>query len=133
MNKRLWDWIECYYTHQGNSVPSKLWPMQQSLYRLTKFLGQGLGSAQPISRWLLNGILCTDQSFSSNFTRWLSPNWDVLKLVFHSTLGFRMISAYQTRFHTNLISFISKHNHVLDMIILFPSSPPIINPFYFLH
>jgi hypothetical protein len=38
-----------------------------------------------------------------------------------------------TRFHTNLIILISKHNHVLDMIILFPSSTPIVNPFYFLH
>jgi hypothetical protein len=43
--------MECYCTHQGSSVPFKMWSMQQSLYRLTKFLGQGLGSAQPISSW----------------------------------------------------------------------------------
>jgi hypothetical protein len=46
-----------------------MWLMQQRFYRLTKFLGPGLGSAQPISSWLLNGILYIDQSFSSNFNK----------------------------------------------------------------
>jgi hypothetical protein len=41
--------------------------MQQSLYRLTKFLGQGLGSAQPILDDSLNGNLYTDQGFSYIF------------------------------------------------------------------
>jgi hypothetical protein len=36
-------------------------------------------------------------------------------------------------FLTNLFIFINKHNHVLNMIVLFPSSTPIVNPFYFLH
>jgi hypothetical protein len=50
MDKKTWNLIECYYTNQGSSVPSKMWSMQQRLYRLTKFLGQGLWSAQLISR-----------------------------------------------------------------------------------
>jgi hypothetical protein len=44
-------WMVCYHTQPGNSVPSKMWSMHQRLSRLNKFLGQGLGSAQPISRW----------------------------------------------------------------------------------
>jgi hypothetical protein len=39
------------------------------LYRLSKFLGQGLGSAQPISDDSLNGDLYPDQGFSYNFNR----------------------------------------------------------------
>jgi hypothetical protein len=52
-----------------NNVPSKMWLMQQRFYRQTKFLGQGLGSAQPILDDSLNGNLYTDQSFSSNFNK----------------------------------------------------------------
>jgi hypothetical protein len=68
--------------------------MQQSLYRLTKFLGQGLGSAQPISDDSLYGTCTQVKDSNITLTTWLSPKWDVLKLDFYSTLGFRMISAY---------------------------------------
>jgi hypothetical protein len=124
MNKRLRNWIECYHTQPGYSVPSGMCSMQQRIYRLTKLLGQCLGSAQPISVWLLNGNLYPDQGFYNASMRWLSPKWDMLKLGSYSTIALKMLSAYQTRFHTNLIIFTSKHNHVLDMAILFPSSTP---------
>jgi hypothetical protein len=61
--------IEWYHTHQGSSVPSKMWSMQQSLYRLTKFLGQGLESAQPILDDSLTENLYTDQGFSDNYNK----------------------------------------------------------------
>jgi hypothetical protein len=68
------NWLECYHTHQGNNVPSKMCSMQQRLYRLNKFLGQGLGSAQPILDDSLNGT-CTQIKVSLlTLTRWLSPN-----------------------------------------------------------
>jgi hypothetical protein len=46
-----------------------MWSMQQRLYRLNKFLGQGLGSAQHVSNDSLNGNLYTDQGFSYNFNK----------------------------------------------------------------
>jgi hypothetical protein len=107
--------------------------MQQRFYKL---LGSrsGLMICSTYIQLILIKETCTQIKVSPiTLTSWLSPNWDLFKLDFYSTLGFRMISAYQTRFHTNLIIFNSKHNHVLDMIILFPSSTPIVNPFYFLH
>jgi hypothetical protein len=61
--------MECYHTHQGSSVPSKMWSIQPRLYRLTKFLGQGLGSAQPILDDSLYGNLYTDQGFSDNYNK----------------------------------------------------------------
>jgi hypothetical protein len=83
---------------------------------------------------ILSMETCTQIKVSHVYSMiWVSPEWDMLQLSSYSTLGLRMISAYQTRFHTNLIIFINKHNHILDMIILFPSSTPIVNPFYFLH
>jgi hypothetical protein len=69
MNKRLWNWIECYHTQPGNSVPSGMCSMQQKSYRLNKFLGQGLGSAQPILDDSLNGNLYTDQGFSYKYNK----------------------------------------------------------------
>jgi hypothetical protein len=69
MNKRLWNWIECYHTQQGNSVPSEMCSMHRRIYRLTKFLGQGLGSAQPILDDSLNDNLYTDQGFSDNYNK----------------------------------------------------------------
>jgi hypothetical protein len=110
-----------------------MWLMHQRLSTLNKFLSQGLGSAQSISRWLIQWKLVHSPRFHITITRWLSPEWDGFKLNTYSTIALRMISAYQTRFHTNLIIFISKHDHVLNMVLLFPSSTPIINPFYFLH
>jgi hypothetical protein len=92
------------------------------LYRLTKFLGQGLGSAQPILDDSLKETYTQIKVSHGSSIIWVSPVWDMLQLSSYSTLGLRMISSYHTRFHTNLIIFISQHNHVLDMIILFPSS-----------
>jgi hypothetical protein len=43
--------------------------MQQRFYRLTKFLGQGLGSTQPILDDSLNGNLYTDQGFSDKYNK----------------------------------------------------------------
>jgi hypothetical protein len=134
MDKRLWNWIGCYHTQPETSVPFEMWLMLQRFYRLTEFLGQGSGSAQPISRWLLNGILYTDQSFSSNFNKMvislieMGLSWTSTP---HLALGWYLL--IRLGFITNLIIFISKHNHVLNMIRLFPSSTPIINPLYFLH
>jgi hypothetical protein len=92
--------MECYHTHQGDNIPSKMWSMQQRLHRLNKFLGQGLGSAQTISRWFNQRNLYTDQGFSDNYNKMVSPMWDEFKLDSYSTLGIRMISAYQTKFYS---------------------------------
>jgi hypothetical protein len=104
------------------------------IYRLTKFLGQGLGSVQPISRWfslwklvhrsrfpmciLWYGYLLCEMCLS-----WTST--------LHLVLGWYLL--IRQGFISNLIIYLRKHNHVLDMVILFPPSTPIMIPFYFLH
>jgi hypothetical protein len=105
--------------------------MQQSLYRLTKFLGQGLGSAQPIPYASLYGNLYICQGFSYIFQQdgyLLSDmclSWTPTP---HLVLGGYLL--IRQGFISNLITFISKHNHALDMIILFPSSTPSIKDLF---
>jgi hypothetical protein len=133
MNKRLWHFIKCYHTPPGTSVSFEMWLMQQRFYKLLSFRS-GLMICSTYIQMVHSVETCTQIKVSPiALTRWVTPKWDVFKLNSYSTLGFRMISAYQTRFQTNLISFINKHDHIPDMVILFPSSTPIVNPFYFLH
>jgi hypothetical protein len=67
MDKRLWNWIGCYHTQPETSVPFEMWLMLQRFYILTKFLGQGLRSAQPIPDDSLNGNWYTYQGFHYSF------------------------------------------------------------------
>jgi hypothetical protein len=126
MNKRLWNWIESYHTPPGTSVPFEMWLMQQRFYKPLSSRS-GLIICSTYTQMILIKETCTQIKVSPMaLIRWVSPKWDVFKWNFYTSPSFRMLSAYQTSFILNLIIFISKHNHLLDILILFPSSTPSI-------